>query len=192
MKLTKNELMQHVSLMTGVELDDIPFNVEELISSLASKHGDSYDSKHEFQEADGKDDEKHLLVSFKGAKYYHVSLKRTTWMLLGVLLDLYFTRGTVSVALASVNLNTNIYNSIQYKNGELCVFKVVKENENLIKEEDILNILSEKKCPYEEFKCSFYKEGKCKISSVNISRNLSSLNNKQAISIDNERIVVEI
>jgi hypothetical protein len=111
--------------------------------------------------------------------YYHINVKKATYMTIGLLLDLFITRGVATFSLSMLGMAGQTIGKLNTKNGEVCVYyQALTLKKKAIKEfgtEDVLNKIGGEDCLYSEFKCSYNQNGKCNIKLENLKENFQKL-----------------
>jgi len=129
--------------------------------------------------------------------YYHVNVKKTTWRIIGLLLDLFITKGVASFSLSMFGVVGQTIGKLNVKNGEVCIYyqaltlkkKTIKEFEA----KDIFDKINDRNCPYPEFKCRYNQNGKCTIKLKDLKENFQKLKEIGAFSkTQNNKWRVEI
>lgn len=109
--------------------------------------------------------------------YYSVNVKKTTWTLIGLILDVTLTMGAASAALAALGIIGQSIGKVTEENGELCVYRFLLTSRGPQTTRRV-----EKQMPHSCFrtvsKCRYRQHGKC---SVNDSAVLDCLQHLERI-----------
>ena len=129
--------------------------------------------------------------------YYYINVRKTTWMIIGFLLDLFITKGAVTFSLSMLGKVGQTIAKLNVKNGEVCIYyQALTLKKKSIKEfgaEHIFNKINGRKCPYPEFKCGYNQNGKCTIKLKDLKENFQKLKEIGAFSkTQNNKWRVEI
>lgn len=115
--------------------------------------------------------------------YYHINIKKATWTMFGLILDLLLTKGVALTALALLGVTGQAIGKIEIENGEICnYYQVCALKHKEFKEEDIFNRISDRDCPYPDFECVYKRNDKCSIKISGLKRNFDRLREIGAIS----------
>jgi len=119
--------------------------------------------------------------------YYNINVKKTTWILIGMLLDIFVTKGVVLVSLSALGIVGQTIGKLNVKNGEVCTYyqaiKLKKQGTKEFEVRDIYNQIKGRNCPYLEFGCVYNQNGKCNIKLSNLKENFQKLKEIGAFSI---------
>ncbi|KUK17028.1 hypothetical protein [Thermococcus sibiricus] len=117
--------------------------------------------------------------------YYNI--KKTTWILIGMLLDVFVTKGVASGSLSALGIAGQAIGKLNVKNGEVCTYyQAIKLKKQGTKEFEVRNRYNQIKgrnCPYLEFECVYNQNGKCNIKLSNLKENFQKLKEIGAFSI---------
>ena len=108
--------------------------------------------------------------------YYSVNVKKTTWTLIGLILDVTLTMGAASAALAALGIIGQSIGKVTEENGELCVYRFLLTSRGPQTTRRV-----EMQMPHSCFravsKCRYRQHGKCSVndSAVSIAFNISSV-----------------
>lgn len=99
--------------------------------------------------------------------YYHVNVKKTTWMIIGLLLDLFITKGAITFSLSMLGAAGQTIHKLNPKNGEVCIYyqalTLKKKGGKEFLTKDISIKIDGRNCSRPEFKCGYSQNGKCTI-----------------------------
>ena len=114
--------------------------------------------------------------------YYHINVKVATWTIIGLLLDLFITRGIAVTLLASAGLIGRAIGLLNRENGELCIYfsalSLVNEASETFQEADILSKIARRPCTNPKLVCPYRKNTRCTIKKTNITEIFGSLKDK--------------
>ncbi len=127
------------------------------------------------------------VISFLIPKiYYFINVKKTTWMTIGLLLDIFVTKGVTSAFLSSLGVIGRSIAKLNLKNGEVCCYyealSLKKEGIEKFTENQLLHRISNKKCLNLKFNCVYNKQGLCSINSKDLQQVISNLGEKSVLS----------
>jgi hypothetical protein len=136
--------------------------IENFIKSKSSS-GEYFKKKIEFPSAPPG------VIQFLIPKiYYFINVKRTTWMSIGLLLDIFVTKGVTSAFLSSLGVIGRSIAKLNLKNGEVCCYyealSLKKEGIEKFTENQLLHRISNKKCLNPRFNCIYNKQGLCSMN----------------------------
>ena len=129
--------------------------------------------------------------------YYHINVKKTTWITIGLLLDLFITQGIATFLLTAFGKVGQTIGKLNVKNGEVCIYyQALALKKKTIKEfgtEDIFKKINRRNCPFPKFKCGYNQNGKCTIKLKDLKENFQKLREIGAFSkAQNNKWRVEI
>ncbi|GEM_PF-5668380 len=118
--------------------------------------------------------------------YYYISVKKTTWILIGLLLDILITKGIATTFLSLLGIIGQSVAKLSIKNGEVCCYyegiSLKKEGIKKFDENHILNRITGKSCLYPDFGCIYNKNGTCSIRFEDLQQVFQGLKDKAVIS----------
>lgn len=117
--------------------------------------------------------------------YYFVNIKKTTWVLIGLLLDILIAEGIASAFLNSLGIGKCLA-KLDPKNGEFCVYSesllLKKDGIGKFEDNEVLSRISQKDCKYPKLNCDHNDNGTCSLQLKYIQEILDSLKEKSVFS----------
>ncbi len=114
--------------------------------------------------------------------FYTINVKKSTWTIIGLMLDLTLTMGSASAVLAASGLIGRLIGRLHEENGELCVYKFLLESKRPRTTEQIVSALHGECIKY-AWECRFRKGRNCMIDHKALEVNLRVLESIGAISL---------
>lgn len=183
-KIGENGLKEKIAEDFNVPYEDIKSEVLEFMEKFVeAKHSTDEYIKTSMEFPPSPPDTIAFLIP---RIYYHISVKKTTWMILGLLLDLFVTRGLAMFSLSMLGVAGQTIGKLNAKDGEVCIYyQALTLKKEAIKEfrtEDVFNKINGRNCLYSEFQCSYSQNGKCTIKLENLKENFQKLKEIEAFS----------
>jgi hypothetical protein len=172
------ELEERLSTDLHVPRADITPGLEwELLDTLRKLGADVHDHSYMYSSS-------MLLANPIG--YYSVNVKKTTWTLLGLILDVTLTMGAASAALAAVGVIGQAIGKVREENGELCVYRFCLTSRKSQTTKQIQNGIRHS-CFRDASACQYRQPGRCSISNSAIVDCLEQLQRIGAIARTSDR-----
>lgn len=118
--------------------------------------------------------------------YCFVNIKRTTWVLIGLLLDILIAQGVASAFLNSLGIIGKCVAKLDPKNGEICVYYesllLKKDGIGKFEDNEVLSRISQKDCKYPKLNCEYNDNGTCSLQLKYLQEILDSLKEKSVFS----------
>lgn len=120
--------------------------------------------------------------------YYFVNVKRTTWQIIGLLLDALVTKGLALPLLSLLGVIGQSVAKLNIENGEVCCYtemlSLKKDGLKEFTEKDLYEKIknNNKKCLNPNFNCIYKKKELCSTTPNNLQRIFSNLKQKSVIS----------
>jgi len=194
-KIEKDELKKKIAEDFNVPYVDIKDDFLEFMEKFVeAKHSTDEYVKSSMEIPPSPPDTLQLLIP---CIYYHINVRKTTWMIIGFLLDLFITKGAVTFSLSMLGVVGQTIAKLNVKNGEVCIYyQTLTLKKKMIEEfgvKDIFNKINGRNCPYPEFKCGYNQNGKCTIKLEDLKENFQKLKEIGAFSkTQNNKWRVEI
>ena len=185
-KVSKDELKQKIAEDFDIPLDKINDEflkfLEKFIESKASST-EYLIKKIEVPAVQLPPDVQPLLVP---KIYYFINVKKTTWMAIGLLLDIFITKGVATAFLSSLGIIGQSIAKLNLRNGEVCCYYqalfLKRDGVKKFTENQIFKKVYKKTCFNPNFNCIYNNHGICSISAKDLKRIIKNLKDKSVIS----------
>jgi hypothetical protein len=111
--------------------------------------------------------------------YYNVNIKLTTYVLLGLLLDLYLTKGATSAILGLLGLTGKSISKLHKENGEVCIYyralTLRDEGSKTFGLQQLYQNLKGQDCQYPSFQCIWVNCSKCEMTFKGLEERCQSM-----------------
>jgi hypothetical protein len=149
------DLEDRLEIDLGVPKSEVtPALAWELLETLRKLGADVQDHSHMYANS-------MLLANPIG--YYSINIKKTTWTLIGLILDVTYTMGAASAALAALGIIGQSIGRVREHNGELCVYRFLLTSGTPQTTKRITKEMPHS-CFRARSKCQFRQRGKCSIN----------------------------
>ena len=187
-KVDKNKLKQEIAKDFGIPVERIDDKFLEFIEKFieSKSFSDEYFKKKIIDiSPPALPGTMELLVCIHKT-YYFINVKKTTWTTIGLLLDLFVTKGVASAFLSSLGVIGRSIAKLSLKNGEVCCYyqalSLKKEGVEKFTGDQLFYRIGNKKCSNPEFNCIYKKQDLCSINVKDLQQVIGNLERKSVIS----------
>jgi len=183
-RVDKEELKQKIARDFDIPIDYINDGFLEFIENFIELKGSSLEYfKKQIEFPSAPPGVIQLLIP---KIYYFINVKKTTWMTIGLLLDIFVTKGVTSAFLSSLGVIGRSIAKLNLKNGEVCCYyealSLKKEGSDKFTVNQLLRRISNKECSNPKFNCIYNKQGLCSIDVKDLQQVISNLEVKSVLS----------